>query len=120
MFLKTINLDRPTRFWKPSSFAYYNVFEREKKKQSQEFPSFIQKTKKSPNQNIGLYNNLCLKKNYFFLSFLCFLCSFCSFSALSLNICITSSLIPIFEKPPSWKRFCKVTFLVKSENNVTV
>jgi hypothetical protein len=32
--------------------------------------------------------------------------------------CIASALIPMLEKPPSWKRFCIVTFLVRSENRV--
>ena len=38
--------------------------------------------------------------------------------SLSIKNSITSSLTPVNENPPSWKRFCIVTFLVKSENNV--
>ena len=31
----------------------------------------------------------------------------------------TSSLTPVFEKPPSWNKFCIVTDCVKSENKET-
>lgn len=39
-------------------------------------------------------------------------------SKLLLYWVIALRLIPMLENPPSWKRFCMVTFLVRSENRV--
>ena len=42
------------------------------------------------------------------------------YSSPSIKQSIITSLIPIFENPPSWNKFCKVTFLVRSEKSVKV